>query len=204
MPFPLNDYTRRSVERKFQKNGDFSWTEDFFLRVIDTSSSKHDLHGAAMGLREVGTEKALEPLRALMMYPNYDVQATAILTIAHIAGHRGTPVFIEALENPAFRQKGYALWAIADAGDATAIAHVSRYIAKTKSQIKRGRTRQTPVPYIVSYLARVFPTHPEATGMVDQIAEVWLALPEFERKGILLSHPQLAGQFESAANLRAV
>jgi HEAT repeats len=194
MPFPLDAYTKRSIEHHFRKEGGFSWSEDFLLHVIDTSGSKYDLHKAAIGLREVGTEKAVERLRALLMYPNQDVKSVAILTIGHIAGAKATPIFIEALENPTYREKNYALWAIADSGDERALPAVRRYLHKNKSRCKR--VRQTPILRILDYISRFLNTMPDARQMLDEISEVWFKLPERERKAIGRNYPELAAQFE--------
>lgn len=199
MPFPLSDFQKSSVERHFTNKGDFTWTESFFLHVIDTSSSKYDLHKAAIGLREVGTEEAVEHLKTLLMYPNFDVQATAILTIAHLAGPRATPIFIEALENPAYRQKQYALWAIADMADARAIPHVSNYLARNSKRLKSGKAKNTPLLYIVQYAARLSETDARAKAILDRIPEVWFGIREFERHGITRAFPRLVEQLDSAA-----
>jgi hypothetical protein len=197
--FPLADHSRRSIEQHFRKKGDFSWTEEFLLDVIDTSGSKYDLQKAAIGLREVGTERALEPLRALLMYPNQDVKAVAILTIAHIAGAKATPIFVEALENPTYREKNYALWAIADAADERAIPAVLRYFHKNKNRLKSGRVRHTPILHILDYILRFLDTDPGARTMLGEAAEVWFGLPERDRKAISRKHPELAKQLEETA-----
>ena len=198
MPFPLSEHSRKSIEQHFRKKGDFVWSESFFLSVLHTSGNKYDLWQAAIGLREVGTEQAVEPLRAMLMYPNFDVQAVALLTIAHIAGQRATPIYIEALENPAYRQKDYALWAIADAADTRAIPHVSGYLAKNSKRFKSGKLRRTPLHYIIKYLARFSDTEAEAKVLLEKIPEVWFGIPEFDRKGISREFPKLAEQFNNA------
>jgi HEAT repeats len=199
MPFPLDNRGRQFIEQHFGKKGDFSWTEDFLLRVIDTSGSKYDLREAAIGLREVGIERALEPLRALLMYPNQDVQAIAILTIAHIAGARATPILVDTLENPAYRQKHYALWAIADAADERAIPAVLRYFHKNKNRLKHGRVKHTPILHVLDYILRFLDTGPSARTMLGEVAEIWFGLPVHDRKMISRKHPELAKQLEEAA-----
>lgn len=67
MPFPLNDHSKKSIEQHFQKKGDFVWSESFFPNILRTSGNKYDLRQAAIGLRAVGTEPAIEPLRAMLM-----------------------------------------------------------------------------------------------------------------------------------------
>jgi HEAT repeat protein len=197
MPFPLSAYSKRFIEHHFGRKGDFSWSEDFLLRIIDTSGDKYDLHRAAIGLREVGTERAVEPLRALLLYPNQDVKSVAILTIGHIAGAKATPIFIEALENPAYREKRYALWAIADSGDERALPAVRRYLHKNKTRFKR--VKQTPILHILDYVSKFLNALPEASKILDQIAEVWFELPERERKAIGRQYPELAAKFENTA-----
>jgi HEAT repeat protein len=202
MPFPLDAYAKRSIEQHFKKKGDFSWTEDFLLHVIDISGNKYDLHKAAIGLREVGTEKAVEPLRALLMYPNQDVKSVAIITIGHIAGANATPIFIEALENPAYREKNYALWAIADSGDERALPAVRRYLHKNKSRFKR--VRQTPILHILDYVFRFINNAPDTKYVLEDIADVWFELPEREKKAIQGKYQELAAQFENSAKSQSL
>ncbi len=199
MPFALSDFQKRAVEGHFTNKGAFTWAESFFLHVIDSSGSKYDLLKAAIGLREVGTERAVEHLKALLMYPNFDVQATAILTIAHLAGPKATPIFIEALKNPAYRQKHYALWAIADAADARAIPDVSNYLEKNSKRFKSGKVKNTPLRYIIQYAARFSESDARAKAILEKIPEVWFGIRELERKGITRAFPQLAEQLNSAA-----
>lgn len=199
MPFPLDNRGRQFIEQHFGKKGDFFWTEEFLLHVIDTSGSKYDLHKAAIGLREVGTERALEPLRALLMYPNQDVKTVAILTIAHIAGAKATPIFMDALENPAYRQKNYALWAIADSGDERAIPAVLRYLHKNKNRLKHGHMKSTPILYVLDFTLRFLDTDPGARTVLGEVAEVWFGLPDRDRKAISRKHPELAKQLEETA-----
>jgi hypothetical protein len=197
MPFPLNAYNKRSIEQHFGRKGNFSWSEDFLLHIIDTSGDRYDLHRAAIGLREVGTERAVEPLRALLLYPNQDVKAVAILTIAHVAGAKATPIFIEALENPAYREKHYALWAIADSGDERALPAVRCYLHKNRTRFKR--VKQTPILRILDYVSRFLNALPEARNILDEIAEVWFELPARERKAIGREYPELAAKFGNTA-----
>jgi HEAT repeats len=199
MPFPLQDFERRFIEEHFLKKGHFAWTEDFFLGVVRTSGSKYDLQKAAIGLRQVGTQKALQPLIVLLAYPDFDVQATAILTISHIAGARATPIFMEALASTAYRQKGYALWAIADSADKRAIPAVQRYLKKNKSRFKCGSVKHTPIRYVVDYLVRLTDCDDLAKPLLHEIADFWPGLPERERKEILAKHPELVTQLDKDA-----
>jgi hypothetical protein len=68
-----------------------------------------------------------------------DVQCVAILTIAHLAREKATPIFSHALLDPTYREKTYAMWAINDAADERAIPAVLEYFTKNKSKLKQGQ-----------------------------------------------------------------
>jgi HEAT repeat protein len=96
MPFPLSDTDDGFIESHFERR-QFRWDEDYFLAVLEHPRSKHDVYWAAIALRKVGTEKSIEPLRALLTFPMQDVKCVAILTIAHVARERATPILSQAL-----------------------------------------------------------------------------------------------------------
>src|SRR4051812_3279753 len=109
MPFPLNDHTRSAIEGHFRKRN-LIWQEEYFLDVLTTSDKKHDIYWAVLALRDCGTAGALPLLKEKLSFPMLDVQATALLTIAHLARAAETPLYAAMLLDPAYKQKGYAMW----------------------------------------------------------------------------------------------
>ena len=131
MPFPLGKLEKDFVEKHF-KRMPFCWDEDFFLKVLEHPRNKHDVYWAAIGLREVGTDRSIEALKTLFAFPMQDVKCVAILTIAHVARETATPIFSDALLDPGYRDKTYAMWAINDAADERAIPAVLEYFSRNK------------------------------------------------------------------------
>jgi hypothetical protein len=62
-----------------------------------------------------------------------DVKATSILTIAHIAGARETPFYAQALLDPGYPLKDYAMWAAEEPADERAVDAVARLWAVQRS-----------------------------------------------------------------------
>ena len=153
MPFPLAAGTRDTIERYFRRH-DLAWTEEFFVRVLESSERKHDVYWATIALRECGTATCLDALKAKLHYPMQDVKCTSLLTVAHIAGPSETPLYAAALLDPAYREKGYAMWAIRDAADARAVDAVLAYFRKNRSKLKNGTLVNGTVADGIEYLAR--------------------------------------------------
>jgi len=199
MPFPLNEHAQRTIEKHFKKKiKGFSWTEECLLAAIDGAKSKDDVYWAAIGLRKVGTEKAIPILCSLLSHPMKDVKCVAILTIAHIGGGTATTILAEALLSTAYREKGYALWAIDDAADERAVPAVLAYFAKNKSKIKRGQHAAGTFVEIVTYLARCRHISPDAKQFLDEVPLFWRNICEGERTELKKRVPELAEQFEAA------
>lgn len=185
MPFPLSDHNRESVElnfRKRKKSGDFTWTEDFFIKVLQTSQDKYDLNYAAQGLRAVGTMRAVPFLKAQAYFPNNDVRAVALLTVAHIARAAESDWYAELLLDPKFRMKDYAIWAIQEAGDDRALAAVVAFILKQRRSIVGGKHDPFLIAMERDYLQRMSETTSEAAQLLD---DAWMKLPEDERQNQL-------------------
>jgi HEAT repeat protein len=153
MPFPLSDFSRQMIEKHFRKKS-LIWNEEYFLNVLSTAKSKHDVYNAILALRDCGTIRAVAALKEKINYPMQDVQSTAILTIAHIARAAETPFYADTLLNPSYRQKGYALWAITDAGDNRAVDAVMDYFGRNMSKLKSGKLTNASLPDGLDYLQR--------------------------------------------------
>ncbi|TAL27248.1 MAG: hypothetical protein EPN97_17875 [Alphaproteobacteria bacterium] len=184
MPFPLNDITRSMIEKHFRRRN-LAWDEAYFLNVLATSEKKHDVYCAVLALRDCGTLQAVPALKEKLHFPMMDVQATALLTIAHIARAAETPLYAAMLLDPAYRQKGYATWAIRDAADARAIDAVLEYFTRNLGKLKSGKLYNATLPDGVEYLQRHVETDKRIPDFFRAIESIWPKLAEGERKEIV-------------------
>lgn len=169
MPFPasqlLMDSVSRhllvdSVSRHFRRRA-LQWTEECFREVLRGQPSTKDLYHAALALRLCGTMGCIADLKKLLTFPNYDVQAVTLLTIAHIAGASETPLYIALLSHTRFRQKGYALWAIADAADERALDSVRAWLRKNRRRWASGQLNWQSILHALTFLLRIAPDSEE-------------------------------------------
>jgi len=141
------------------------------------SSRKSDVWRAVVALRDCGTVKSIPHLKKLLYHTTEDVKCTSILTIAHIAREKETSFYAEALLDPKYREKGYAMWAIDDAADERAVKAVVDYFNKNKSKLKADKIHAELIIHGVSYLARHFDKSPEIRKTFKMISEYW---PSFQ------------------------
>jgi hypothetical protein len=179
MPFPLDDFQRKWIESHFKKR--LEWTEDYFLSMLE-SSRKSDVWRAVVALRECGTVKSIPHLKKLLYHTTEDVKCTSILTIAHISREKETSFYAEALLDPKYREKVYAMWAIDDAADERAVKAVVDYFNKNKSKLKADKLRPDLIIHGVRYLARHFDNFPEIQKIFKMISDSW---PSFQLCGKL-------------------
>ena len=159
----------------------FAWTEDFFLAVLKHSHRKYDVYWAVLGLRDCGTSRSIPHLKDKLAFPMQDIKATAILTIAHIAGPAETALYAEALLDPKYREKGYAMWAIRDSADDRAVDAVIAYFRKNMSRIRRGQFHNATLPDGLEYLHKFIDAKPEVTMLFSDIKGCWEQIAEGER-----------------------
>jgi PBS lyase HEAT-like repeat-containing protein len=195
MPFPLSETDDGFIESHFKRR-QFRWDEDYFLSMLEHPRSKHDVYWAAIALRKVGTEKSIEPLRALLTFPMQDVKCVAILTIAHVARERATPILSQALLDPVYREKVYAMWAINDAADERAVPAVLEYFAKNKSKMLKGQLTNGTFVDGVEFLSKHAENHPEVQAFLNRIPTFWKKLLIGERTELQKRLPELAKLFE--------
>jgi hypothetical protein len=79
--------------------------EEELLRVLEESESKADVYWSVIGLRHVGSARAVPALKAKRHYPMQDVKDCILLTIAHLVGETETPFYIEALKDKRMRKE---------------------------------------------------------------------------------------------------
>jgi hypothetical protein len=190
MPFPLDSTAERCIEQHFKRRP-FEWNESFFLSVLETSQQKYDIYWSAIALRRVGSDFSVESLRQLFAYPMRDVKCVSILTIAHIARERATQIFADALLDPSYREKGYAMWAINDAADARAVDAVLKYFHANRAKLKRGRLKNGSVPKGIEYLSRMAVLNAGARSFLQEVPSFFGALEEDARIELLKRVPNL-------------
>jgi hypothetical protein len=180
MPFPCYEYVEPFVEGHFRGRG-FEWSEDYLLRAIEQPLKRTDPYWAAIGLRKVGTERSIPALQNLFRYPVKDVKSVALLTIAQIAREKGTAIYCSALLDAKYPEKAYAIWAINDAADETAIPAVLEYFKKNRSKLRNGKLVNGTVELGVEYLARYADTSAPVREFFDQVRGFISKLPLAQR-----------------------
>ena len=195
MPFPLedNDVSVGFIERHFRRRG-FAWSEEFFLSVLNAPRSKYDVYWSAIGLRRVGTQRSIPVLLEFLTYPMQDVKTVSILTIAHLGGASATPLLADALLNPKYREKDYAMWAILDAADERAIPAVLDYFAKNRAKLRAGKLGAFGDG--LRYLSKFADTVPAVRTFIDEVPTYWNRLPQGTRHEMKKHLPELVGRIE--------
>jgi hypothetical protein len=163
MPFRITaDESREISSTLRRRHKDLVWSEDFLLDLIENGKSRMDVYWAVIGLRDCGSTRCIPALKGLAVHPTQDVKATAILTIASIAGSAETPYYAERLNDPAYKAKDYALWAIGVAGDERALQAIHAYIRRNKKSLSRVPLDCRLQIEIIAYLYRTI--GPQATS----------------------------------------
>lgn len=169
MPFALSTAEAQEIASTLRRrHRDLAWTEDYLLGLIGDARSRMDVYWSVIGLRHCGTSRSLPALKALSSHPAQDVKATAILTIAQIAGALETPYYAERLVDPHYRAKDYALWAIGVVGDERALEAVRAYVQRNKRTLSRAPMDCRVHMEIVAYLYRAIGPEPTASLLVNE------------------------------------
>jgi hypothetical protein len=176
MPFPLDDFTRTTIQHHFRRKK-LEWTEAYFVNVLETSEKKYDVYFATIALRDCGTERCIPALKAKLNYSMQDVKCTSILTIAHIAGARETSLYAESLLDPTYKEKGYAMWAICDAADERAVDAVLTYFKKNLAKLRNGTLHNGTVGRGFEYLHK-HADDPEVAQFFSKIKGIWIDLDQ--------------------------
>lgn len=185
-----------------RRHKDLVWNEEYLLSLIDAQASKMDVYWAVIGLRHCGTSRCIPALKRLATHPTQDVKATAMLTIAHIAGPDETLYYAERLNDPAYRAKDYALWAIGDVGDARALEAVHAYIKRRKKSLTQPHLDCRLHMELVAYIYRAVgaaATKDLLLGQYAFIRETLVSSPTFNpfaRENFLKQVPQLEELFQ--------
>ncbi|MBW8772274.1 MAG: hypothetical protein JF590_03115 [Gemmatimonadetes bacterium] len=183
MPFPNSPSIRETIEKHFRRRG-LAWTEQYFVEILETATRRHDVYWATIALRDCGSPACVPALKAKLDYPMQDVKCTAMLTIAHIARATETPFYAESLIGTAYREKGYAMWAIEDAADERAVDAVLQYFKKQRSKLRAGRLVNGTLAPGLQFLEAHREGREEIGAFFAEIAAQWAALPSGERREI--------------------
>lgn len=204
MPFSISDHEAREIAATLRRrHKDLVWNEDGLLGLVEAQASRMDVYWAVIGLRHCGGHRCIPALKALATHPAQDVKATAMLTIAQLAGADETPYYAECLSDPSYKAKDYALWAIGEVGDARALDAVHVYIKRSKKALARANRDGRAHMELLAYLYRV--VGPVATGdlLRGQYAFIRDCLlgnssfTPFVRKHFFARVPQLEAHFEA-------
>jgi len=199
MDFSLTDAEAAefaSILRRSHK--DLLWSEEGLLSLIDRPKSKTDVYWSVIGLRHCGTRRCVPVLKTLATHPMQDIKASAILTIAQVAGSAETAYFAECLVDPKYKVKGYAMWALGVAGDATAMDAVHAYIKKRKRELSAKSSDPRTQQEVVAYFYRTL--GPEGTEdiltrhypfVLDSLVASFNSLPAMVRERFALRVPRL-------------
>ncbi len=157
--------------------------------MIENPRNKKEVYWSVLALRDCGTDRCIAVLKGLLHYPKQDVKACSILTIAQIAGAEETALYAEALLDPKYSEKAYALWAIWAKADGTALHAVYQYIKKNLSKICTDKldigTYGMGVEYMIDHMGsdqscvgllqkildKKIPTSPAEESLVKRIEE---------------------------------
>jgi hypothetical protein len=163
--------------RMIRRKG-FVPSEDSLLEVIANPRTPMELNWAVLALGEWGTVKSVPVLKELTSFPKQDVQIAVVHKIGKIAGASETKFYCDLLESPTYKEKGTAMWMIADFADDSALPAVLAYFEKNMAKIKKGQLVNDTCNHGAIYLLRVSSLQPLAKAFLD--AHVGLLLDNTE------------------------
>ena len=152
------------------KSRKIPYDESNLIEVLQSSQDKFDLLWATVALRELGTPRAISALKCAVKFKSLDVQGSAALTTAFLAGGVENGFLASLLSSKEYRAKFYAMTGILYKEDAvhSALPFVLEYSAKVS---KGGKAlAKTPCEGLDwLYLARYGAHLPQAQEVFDKI-----------------------------------
>ncbi len=151
------------------KSRKIPYDESNLIEVLQSSQDKFDLLWAAVALRELGTTRAIPALKCAVKFKSLDVQGSAALTIAFLAGGVENGFLASLLVSKEYRAKFYAMTGILYKEDAahSALPFVLEYSAKAKGGKALAKTPCKGLDWL--YLARYGAHLPQAQEVFDKI-----------------------------------
>ena len=152
------------------KSRKIHYDESNLIEVLQSSQDKFDLLWATVALRELGTTRAIPALKCAVKFKSLDVQGSAALTIAFLAGGVENGFLASLLVSKEYRAKFYAMTGILYKEDAAhlALPFVLEYSAKaTKGGKALAKTQCEELDWL--YLARYGAHLPQAQEIFDKI-----------------------------------
>ena len=151
------------------KSRKIPYDESNLIEVLQSSQDKFDLLWAAVALRELGTTRAIPALKCAVKFKSLDVQGSAALTIAFLAGGVENGFLASLLVSKEYRAKFYAMTGILYKEDAahSALHFVLEYSAKAKGGKALAKTPCKGLDWL--YLARYGAHLPQAQEVFDKI-----------------------------------
>ncbi len=116
------------------KNSD---AEDALIKVIRNSKDEYDLCYAIGSLSMMGTTKAIQDILPLFKNEKGEVRRAALCAIDTLGGSAFLPLYMEALGDRSLSVKYYALLAIKNHGDETAIDVVYKRVRTILSKKRK-------------------------------------------------------------------
>lgn len=152
------------------KSRKIPYDESNLIDVLQSTQDKFDLLWAAVALRELGTVRAIPALKCAVKFKSIDVQGSAALTIAFLAGGVENGFLASLLSCKEYRAKFYAMTGILykEDGAHSALPFVLEYSARaTKGGKALSKTPCEGLDWL--YLARYGAHLPLAQEVFDKI-----------------------------------
>ena len=152
------------------KSRKIPYDESNLIEVLQSSQDKFDLLWTAVALRELGTTRAIPALKGTVKFKSLDVQGSAALTIAFLAGGGENGFLASLLVSKEYCAKFYAMTGILYKEDAahSALPLVLEYSARaTKGGKALAKTPCEGLDWL--YLARYGSHLPQAQEIFDKI-----------------------------------
>jgi hypothetical protein len=165
--------------------------EPILLDLLREPVDRKDLPFANSALGQVGSAAAVPALGALIHDRSEDIKTSAIHALMEVGDPSLTPLFIDALADPFWAAKAYAMHALDRHGDQRAIAAVSK---RVRVILSRDRYRNyggwTELMFGLDYLSR----WRESSAAAETLALVpqrWVRLSVPERRWFTATFPDL-------------
>ena len=171
-PIDFEAMTLKTVLRRF-RIGESEISEAYLLDKIEHNKSKMDVYYACLGLTLYGTSASIPTLKKLIYYPKQDVKCVAILQIARIAGSSETAFFTQSLFDKNYPEKGYAIWAIYEAADDSAIPAILEYFRINRKKLLNGAMQCETATYGLVYLYKFRQGRPDIEQLLREAGANW-------------------------------